>query len=80
MTDCLSEKWGNSKQLLNIPLCEIQNLYLTIDSIDEKDPILTKYADKDMLALMKQKYATCGLVGDYKVDYGSYIYNSNFAH
>ena len=27
--------------------------------------------------LMKEKYATCGLVGDYKIDYGSYIYNNN---
>ena len=26
---------------------------------------------------MKKKYATCGLVGDYKIDYGSYIYDNN---
>ena len=26
---------------------------------------------------MKKKYATCGLVGDYKMDYGSRIYNNH---
>lgn len=61
----------------DIPLREVQNLYLTIDKIDEKDPILEKYADKDRIALMKEKYSTCGLVGDYKIDYGSYIYDNN---
>lgn len=60
-----------------VPLREVQNLYLTIDRIDETDSILAKYADKDRLILMKKKYATCGLVGDYKIDYGSYIYNNN---
>lgn len=61
----------------DVPLREIQNLYLTIDRIDETDSILAKYADKDRIALMKKKYATCGLVGDYKIDYGSYIYDNN---
>lgn len=61
----------------SVPLREVQNLYLTIERIDEADPILGKYADKDRISLMKQKYATCGLVGDYKIDYGSYIYNNN---
>lgn len=61
----------------SIPLREVQNLYLTIEKIEEKDPILEKYADKDRIVLMKKKYATCGLVGDYKIDYGSYIYNNS---
>lgn len=61
----------------DVPLREVQNLYLTIDEIDETDSILAKYADKDRISLMKQKYATCGLVGDYKIDYGSYIYDNN---
>lgn len=61
----------------DIPLREVQNLYLSIDAIDERDIILLRYADKDRIALMKKKYATCGLVGDYKIDYGSYIYNNN---
>lgn len=61
----------------NTPLREIRNLYITINSIDEDDPILKRYADKDRIMLMEKKYATCGLVGDYKIDYGSYIYNNN---
>lgn len=61
----------------DVPLREVQNLYLTIERIDETDCILAKYADKDRIMLMKQKYATCGLVGDYKIDYGSYIYDNN---
>lgn len=61
----------------DVPLREVQNLYLTIEKIDETDPILEKYADKDRIKLMKKKYATCGLVGDYKIDYGSYIYDNN---
>lgn len=61
----------------DVPIREIQNLYFTIGQIDENDSILKEYADKDRLELMKKKYATCGLVGDYKIDYGSYIYNNN---
>lgn len=61
----------------DVPLREIRNLYLTIYDISDSDPILSKYADKDRIALMEKKYATCGLVGDYKIDYGSYIYNNN---
>lgn len=58
-------------------LKEIRNLYITIADVSENDSILQQYADKDRIKLMKEKYATCGLVGDYKVDYGSYIYNNN---
>lgn len=61
----------------DVPLREVQNLYLTIEGIDEADCILAKYADKDRIMLMKKKYATCGLVGDYKIDYGSYIYDND---
>lgn len=60
-----------------VPLREIRNLYITIASLCESDPILIQYADHDRIALMKKKYATCGLVGDYKIDYGSYIYDNN---
>lgn len=60
-----------------VSLREVRNLYFTIDEISKDDPIIQKYADKDRVALMEKKYATCGLVGDYKIDYGSYIYNNN---
>jgi len=59
-----------------ISLREIRNLYVTIQDIVEDDPILKRYADHKRIQLMKEKYTTCGLVGDYKVDYGSYIYNN----
>lgn len=58
-------------------LKEIRNLYITIKDIREDDIILQKHADKERIKLMKEKYATCGLVGDYKIDYGSYIYDNN---
>lgn len=58
-------------------LREIRNLYFTIEDIVDNDSIIQKYADHDRVQLMKKKYATCGLVGDYKIDYGSYIYNNN---
>lgn len=61
----------------DVSLREVQNLYITIEGIDETDCILAKYADKDRIMLMKKKYATCGLVGDYKIDYGSYIYDND---
>lgn len=70
----------NEGELINdedVMLKEIRNLYISIDSIDEDDAILQKYADKKRISLMKEKYSTCGLVGDYKIDYGSYIYNNN---
>lgn len=58
-------------------LKEIRNLYVTIHDIREDDIMLQQYVDKDRIKLMKEKYSTCGLVGDYKIDYGSYIYNNN---
>lgn len=58
-------------------LREICNLYIGIDDICEDDILIKKYADNDRIQLMKEKYATCGVVGDYKIDYGSYIYNNN---
>ena len=69
----------NGENILDdtVKLKEIRNLYITINNIDDADPILLKYADHDRIKLMKEKYATCGLVGDYKIDYGSYIYNNN---
>lgn len=60
-----------------VQLRELRNLYISIENISEEDSILTNYADHDRIQLMKEKYATCGLVGDYKIDYGSYIYNNN---
>lgn len=60
-----------------VQLREIRNLYITIDTISDSDPILCAHADHDRIELMKKKYATCGLVGDYKIDYGSYIYDNN---
>lgn len=61
----------------DVQLREIRNLYITIDTVSDSDPILRAYADHDRIELMKKKYATCGLVGDYKIDYGSYIYDNN---
>ena len=61
----------------DVRLREVCNLYITINSISDDDIVLAKYADQDRIKLMKEKYATCGLVGDYKVDYGSRIYNNN---
>lgn len=58
-------------------LREIRNFYMSIASVDENDPILQKYADKKRIELMKDKYATCGLVGDYKVDYGSRVFDNH---
>lgn len=61
----------------DVPLREVRNFYITIQQISDTDFILKQYADHDRIELMKKKYATCGLVGDYKIDYGSYIYNNN---
>lgn len=61
----------------DVALREVRNLYFAIEDITDKDSVLQKYADYDRIQLMKEKYATCGLVGDYKIDYGSYIYNNN---
>lgn len=83
----LGEAWVSAMQKIisygenilddEVKLKEIRNFYITIDEISDLDPIILKYADKDRVELMKKKYATCGLVGDYKIDYGSYIYNNN---
>lgn len=61
----------------DVPLREIRNFYITIQEISDTDFILKQYANHDRIELMKEKYATCGLVGDYDIDYGSYIYNNN---
>lgn len=58
-------------------LKEIRNVCLTIDSVNENDAILDIYADKERIKLMKEKYATCGLVGEYTIDYGSRIHNND---
>ena len=69
----------NGEDILDgdVRLREIRNLYVSIQRIQEDDPLISKYADRDRINLMKEKYATCGLVGDYKIDYGSYIYNND---
>ena len=87
LVDTLGEAWLKSLEFVmkqgediydeDRKLKEIRNVYYTIRQIEEEDIILQKYADKDRIKLMKDKYATCGLVGDYKVDYGSYIYDNN---
>jgi len=61
----------------DVALREVRNLYITIDDIIDDDSVINKYADPDRVELMKKKYATCGLVGDYKMDYGSRIYNNH---
>ena len=86
-TKDLGEAWFESMKLVlssgqdfydgDIKLKEIRNLYVSIEDIDEHAEILEKYADRSRIELMKKKYFTCGLVGDYKIDYGSYIFNNN---
>ena len=61
----------------DVALREVRNLYITIDDIIDDDSVINKYAYPDRVELMKKKYATCGLVGDYKMDYGSRIYNNH---
>lgn len=85
--DTLGKAWVEAMRMImdlgediwdeEVSLRELRNLYFTIENISEEDVILKEYADHDRIQLMKQKYATCGLVGDYKIDYGSYIYNNN---
>lgn len=84
--ETLGEAWINSMKLImssgemindeDILLKEKRNLYITINDISEEDKIIKKYANKERIELMKKKYFTCGLVGDYKIDYGSYIFNN----
>ena len=83
----LGEAWLKAMQIVmnvgediwdeDIALREVRNLYITIEDIIDNDSVIQRYADHDRIQLMKEKYATCGLVGDYKIDYGSYIYNNN---
>lgn len=82
----LGEAWLNSMEIIinsgemindgDVLLKEKMNLYITINNISEDDKIIKKYANKERIELMKKKYFTCGLVGDYKIDYGSYIFNN----
>jgi thymidylate synthase len=82
----LGEAWIKSMQIVfadgkviyddGEKLKEVCNLYITIQDIDENDGILMNYADQKRIALMKEKYATCGVVGEYNIDYGSYLYNN----
>ena len=83
----LGEVWVKAMQYImkegtdiyddEIRLKEILNLYIRIDTVSDNDEILLKYADSDRIKLMEEKYSTCGLVGDYKIDYGSYIYDNS---
>ncbi len=83
----LGEAWLKAMQIVmnvgediwdeDIALREVRNLYITIEDIIDNDSVIQRYADHDRIQLMKEKYATCGLVGDYKIGYGSYIYNNN---
>lgn len=58
-------------------LIELRNLYITIHDFKEHDYIINNFCDKKRIDLMIMKYNTCGLVGNYKIDYGSYLYNNN---
>lgn len=85
--ETLGEAWLEAMRMImnegenirdeNVALREICNLYITIEEIFENDSILQKYADYERIQLMKKKYATCGVIGNYKIDYGSYIYDNN---
>ena len=85
--DSLGKTWITSLSLImkqgmiimddDEKLKEFRNLCFTIEAVDEDDLILNKYADMDRIVLMKKKYTVCGLVGNYKRDYGSDLYNNN---
>ena len=60
----------------NDVLKEVCGVSFTLNDVSV-DYIIDKYSDKDRIELMRKKYCTCGLVGDYKIDYGSYIFNNN---
>jgi len=58
-------------------LWELRNVSFSVLSVDEKDPIIRKYADPSRLDLMKEKYSSCSIVGDYKISYGKLLYDND---
>jgi thymidylate synthase len=57
-------------------LIEIRPLVLRIASVDEDDPIITSLADQGRIQLMLRKYASCDILPEYKISYGSLLYNN----
>jgi thymidylate synthase len=57
-------------------LSEVRNLYVEIKSVNQEDPILQEYADKDRIALMKEKYQSCDIIANYRISYGKLLYDN----
>jgi len=76
--ECLDEIMSSGTVIYDdeSELLEICNWYGELDNA-YMDEIIEAFADKARIKLMQEKYCTCGLVGDYKIDYGSYIFNNN---
>lgn len=76
---CMKNILENGKEVNddNEKLLEICNLYFTISSISEDDPIIKEYADLDRISLMKEKYSSCNVLPGYKISYGKLIFDNN---
>lgn len=56
-------------------LLEVLCLSLSIETVDDSDSILLRYADPERIKLMHKKYATCDIVANYKISYGKLLYD-----
>lgn len=61
----------------DVKLKELRNYYVTVRNIDESDPILCQYANKDRINLMKEKYTSCSILKGYKLSYGKLLYDNH---
>lgn len=66
-------KWVTDE---NVSLLELKNYYVTISTVDEEDEILQKYANKERIALMKEKYTSCSVLPGYKLSYGKLLFDN----
>lgn len=57
-------------------LLEVCNLYIAISSVSDDDPIISRYADKSRIDLMRVKHRSCQIVHNYKVSYGKLLYDN----
>lgn len=58
-------------------LLEVLNMNISINSINEDDDIIVRYADRERIVLMKRKHISCDIINNYKVSYGKLIYDNN---
>ena len=83
--DTIGECWKKSLQLVmdngdevyddGNKLLEICNLAVTIKRPNVNDFIVDKYADKDRISLMIEKYHSCSIIQNYKISYGKLLYD-----